>query len=117
MTVLDHPRRCFDCCYGQSSSPRRVARVEHVAMSGAQSERQTVPVACANLSLFSRPGLHLLRGGEDLSLHDALAFFDINELIHLDIFHRVHLTAGPANLEQVDLVGLADSKMNPKIAL
>src|SRR5215510_10008958 len=64
-----------------------------------------------------RSGLSLLGSGQLLGFYDALAFFYVDQLVRLDVFHGIDLAAGPADLEQVDLLGFANSEMNTQVAL
>ena len=38
-------------------------------------------------------------------------------LVHLDIFQRIDLAAGPANLKRVDFLGLSQAKVDSQIVL
>ncbi len=40
-----------------------------------------------------------------------------NQLVRLHIFQRIHMSARPSNFQNVNLLGLSQSKMNPQIIL
>jgi hypothetical protein len=44
--------------------------------------------------------------------HNPLALFHVNQLIGLDVLHRIYLSAGPANLEQLHLLSFAHAKVD-----
>ena len=52
--------------------------------------------------------------GELHSAHYAFAFLHEDQLIGLDVFHGIHLSAGPADFEQLHLVRLAQAEVNPQ---
>ena len=53
---------------------------------------------------------------ERLVLQNSPTFFDDVEPVHVQIFQRVHRARGPPNLHHVDLLRLAQPKVNPQIA-
>ena len=49
--------------------------------------------------------------------HNALTLFYVDQLIRLEVFHRIHLAAGPVNLQQIHFFSLAEAEMNSQIVL
>lgn len=48
---------------------------------------------------------------------DAFAFLHVDHLVRLYIFQAIDLPARPSDFKRIDLLRLAQTKMNPQIAL
>src|ERR1700722_12277876 len=64
-----------------------------------------------SLSRFRLPPIELQRA------HNSLTFLHENQLVRLDVLQRVHQPAGPANLQEIDLLGLSNTEMDSQIVL
>jgi len=49
--------------------------------------------------------------------HNSFAFLHEDQLIGLDVFQSVHLTAGPADFQQIHFFRFSDSEVNPQVVL
>src|SRR5258705_5454360 len=49
--------------------------------------------------------------------HDSRSFFCIHDLVGLHVFDRIDLPAGPADLQKIHFLGLAESEVHAQIFL
>src|SRR5271166_4595476 len=105
---------CYhSCCINSSVS---ILSTIHRPPTGAASE-DTQHRRSTNHRFDLFPFTCLLRHLKRLRFHDPGAFLDDNQLIGFDVLQGINLAAGPANLDQVGFVSLAQAEVDSQVAL